>query len=460
MNLVERAKSWLGFGAEGQPRGPMLGQSELGNWLPIHPLGDGWQQNLRPGVHDAIAARFAAISLISDAVSLLPGGHYKRLPNGAKESRKGTPLARWLAKPNAMQTRSEFFNAGVRLLQSTGNAVAFAVRDENGDIVQTYWAAGYSIYIDPQTGTVFYALTSTKAGEQVAPDFLVPARDVMHWRINADARQPLQGVSPLVHCAQSMATNATLSNFLVAFLNNRASPSYVLSTDEKMTLEQMRQLRTAWEEQSTQIASGGTPILAWGLKPSAMGVSPGDDLLVDTFNLTVADIGRAFRIPKALLGLDETAANVEQLVNTWLATGLAALIDMIELSIDRLFGLPDNEFSELDTRELSRMDYASRVAAAADGAVSGIFSIDEARAQLDYPPVKGGFGEMPTQQQQQVPIDLLHDLHTAALAPKVAPTPAPEPTPAPAPEPNAKRIDVDIARALVRSMMIDKGVAA
>jgi len=463
MTLVSRLKSWWSSGAEAQPRGPFMGVGELGNVFSLGPLEDGWQRNLRAGVRDAVAARFAAVSLIADAVSLLPGGHFRRLPNGAKEARTGTSLAKWFVNPNSLQTRSEFFSAGVRHLMNTGNVVAFAVRDKSGDgdVLQTWWAQGYSVYIDPETGAVFYAVQTTKPGARLEPEFLVPARDVMHLRINADARDPLQGQSPLVHCAQSLTVNATLSAFLAAFLNNRGSPSYVLSSDEKLSKEQMLQLREAWKEQSVQLASGGTPILGWGLKPQAMGVPPGDDLLVDTFNLTVEDIARAFRIPKSLLGIDETASNVEQLVNTWLATGLAALIDMIELSIDRLFGLPDNEFSELDTRELSRMDYASRMESASTGAVSGVLALDEARATLGYPPVPGGYGRMPTQQQQQVPIDLLHDLHRAEIAPAPAPSPAPSPTPEPTPAADeAKSIDGSLARALVVAMIADKRAAA
>lgn len=458
MNLSQRVKSWFNWGAEAQPRGPFMGVGELGGLFPIEPLGDGWQRNLRPMVHDAVAARFAAISLIADAIALLPGGHYRRLPNGSKQPVTGTPLARWFIKPNSMQTRSEFMNAGVRLLLSKGNAVAFGVRDDDDQPIATYWAEGYSIYIDPESGAVFYSLRNTNAGPRVAPDFLIPARDVMHWRINADARDPLQGVSPLVHCASSLAINSTLSAFLVSFLNNRASPSYILTTDVQMNANQMQQLRQAWQEQSQQLASGGTPILGWGLKPNALGVVPGDELLVDTFNLSVEDIARAFRIPKSLLGINETAANVEQLINSWLATGLASLIDMIELSVDRFFNLPESQFSELDTRELSRMDYLARVDAAAKGATSGVFSADEARAQLGYPPIPGGYGAMPTQQQQQVPIDLLHDLHESQLAPEPAPAVPTEPTEPEPPEP--KSVDVDVVRALVRSMMIDKRLAA
>jgi HK97 family phage portal protein len=285
---------------------------------------------------------------------------------------------------------------------------------------------------------------------------LGPARDVLHLRINVDgSADALRGRSPLVWCAAALATNATLSAFLVHYLSNRASPSYALTTDTILTAEQMRQLRSAWDDQTQLLKSGGTPILGSGLKPVALGVAPGDALLVDTFNMTIEDIARAFGLPKSLLGVDETASNAQTLARQWVNLSLGAHVEMWEQALEKIFQMSADECVEFDTHALLRLSPNEEATRLKELVVGSILSSDEARAVLSLPAVDGGFGKVPTAQQQQVPLDLLHSIHAAEIAAKnrVPPTPAPAPPALPAPDPApAKDADSEIAKALVVSM--------
>lgn len=423
-NIPARIKSFFGFGAEGSNRGPFFGQDTFGGWHQIEPLGDGWQRNLLRGDNQTTAADWAAINLHADAVSMMAVGHFERLPGGGLVAIKNSAASRVLRNPNAYQSHSEFWDVGVRQLLRTGNAVAAATLNARGEINSLHWCAAHSVHVDPATGAMFYGVNfSTASGQQFAPEALVPARQILHLRINATVGDPMRGVSNLVACAHSRAVNATLSNFLVSYLNNRASPSYGLATEAPLTAVQMNQLRQAWNEQSKQLASGGTPILSSGLKPVPLGAPPGDQLLADTFRLSVEDIARAHRIPKSLLALDETASNAENLMSLWLSVGLGSFITNIESSLDRLFGLPADETIQFDEDSLLRMDYAKRTEAISRLTTSGVMAIDESRAMMNLPPVEGGFGAMPTQQQQQIPISLLAELHAAQIANRLPQTP-------------------------------------
>jgi HK97 family phage portal protein len=251
-----------------------------------------------------------------------------------------------------------------------------------------------------------------------------------------------------------MATNATLSAFLVSYLNNRASPSYALTTDLTLTATQMQQLRTAWDEQSKVLKTGGTPIVGSGLKPVMLGVAPGDSLLVETFNMSIEDIARAFGMPKSLLGIDETASNAQILVRQWVSLNLGGHVEMWEQALEKVFQMETGESVEFDTHALLRLSPNEEATRLKELVTGSVMSSDEARSVLSLPSVPGGYGKIPTAQQQQVPLNLLSELHAADIKSKTTPAPAPAPTPAPNPEPApSKEADPDVAKALVISML-------
>jgi HK97 family phage portal protein len=287
------------------------------------------------------------------------------------------------------------------------------------EIDTTLIAESYHLTVDPDTREVFYQVAFSEQSEPM----MAPLRNVMHLRLNATARDPFRGVSPIQHCAASLATNGTLSAFLMAYLNNRATPSFAVTTEQNLTREQHAQLKASWDEQTKLLKSGGSPLLSNGLKPVMLGVAPGDELLVDTFNLTVTDIARAFGMPKALLGIDETASNAENLYRAWVSLGLGALVETVEQGLERLFRLPRDERVEFDSDALLRLDSEAQARRVSQLSSSGVLSPDEARAVLGYGPINDDLGAVPYAQQQMVPLTMLTELHAANIAAKLRPTP-------------------------------------
>jgi HK97 family phage portal protein len=446
MKLVQRVKSW--FGLEGSNRGMPWGFGELGTPFQFY-AEQGFQRNLDLPRNPAIAAVQAAISKYTDALVTMPLGHFD---DDGTERIKSSAFTRWTRRPNAWQTLAEWMSEGERALMETGNAVGVINRNDRTEISTITWASYWSAHIDPVSGAVFYAVQMPQQYGEFDSSVLIPARDILHLRINADGRRgPLRGRSPLEWCAAALATNATLSAFLVSYLNNRASPSYALSTEAQLTAEQMRQLRTSWNEQSQALKSGGTPILQNGLKPVMLGTAPGDTLLVETFNLSVEDVARAFGLPKALLGIDETASNASALIREWVSLGLGAHIEMWEQALEKAFEMPTGECVEFDTHALLRMAPHEEAQRLKELVTGGIMAADEARAVLSLSAIEGGYGKMPTMQQQQIPLDLLAELHAADIAAKNKPAPEPvavEPESEPKPE-DDKAFDDEVARALV-----------
>ena len=408
---------------------------------------DGQRQN----ASGAVAAVEGGIDAYAQSAALMSAYHYRLLKNGGKEKITTSALSRVLRIPNGYQTYSDFRVFLVRQLLSTGNAYAIATRNDRNEIVALHPIAhgSCSPMIEPETKEVFY---SVKANPLMTEDvtFVVPARDVLHIKLYTPLH-PLIGVSPLTYAAMAMSANSALSAHMATFFNNMARPSFVLSTDQSLTKEQMSQLRSAWEDQSKNINSGGVPILSNGLKAETLGLTSQDAQLVEAFKMTVEDIGRALRIPLPLMGVSTTYSSTEALMSFWLSTGLGFLINHIEVAFDKFFDLGADEFVEFDTDSLLRVDFSARVEGLAKATMSGLMSPNEGRARLELPSVENG--DMPTVQQQQIPLDLLTELHRSQIDSKLKSN---EPTADKKPD---QDVDSDIAKALIVNLLNKKRVA-
>ena len=68
---------------------------------------------------------------------------------------------------------------------------------------------------------------------------VVPARDVLHIRLHTNANNPLAGQSPLEAATLDVADDGAMSAQQLAFYQNQARPSAVLTTDMTLTPQQV-----------------------------------------------------------------------------------------------------------------------------------------------------------------------------------------------------------------------------
>ena len=339
---------------------------------------------------------------------------------------------RALMRPNSYQTRSDLWYNTVKMLMMEGNAYITGKRNDRNEIVELHQlpSRGTMPYVDPDTKQVFYAAGDNPLLGDIS--VMIPARDMCHIRLFCP-RHPLVGVSPLVNAAASAVTNASISQHQARFFENMSRPSGILSSEMTLTKEQMLQLRAAWNEQSKDMNTGGVPILGGGLRWQSMSLSNNDAEIVSTFQMTVEDVARAFRVPLPLVNDNRHATynNVEQLIAHWLSGGLGFILDHVENSIDKFYGLPTTEKVEFETDVLMRTDFQARVDAYSKLCQNGILSVNEGRARMSgLKPVENG--DKPMVQQQMVPLGW-----TESQPAPVPPAP-PELEPAPEPDPEER----------------------
>lgn len=371
----------------------------------------------------------ACVSAYSQTVAMCPGDHWRKLDNGGRERVTNSALSRIMKKPNDYQSISDLLLNLTRRLYEKGEAFGLAIRNNRGEVAELHLMRFGYPYIGAD-GSIFYNLSGNEIVEQ---RFImgnpIPARDVLHVRLHTP-RHPLKGESPILSTCLDRAMAGAALNQQVAYYLNQARPSFMLETDEKLSLEQVKLLRESWDLQTKGDNAGGTPILSWGLKAKPVTGEAKDADLAALLKMTDQNVALAFRLPLQVLGLGGTSfASTELLMQSWIASGLGFTLNHIEEAFGLLFGLkgvPD-EYLELDTKALLRSAFRERIEALVAGTIGGIFSPDEARASEDLAKVTGGHGAMPRVQQQVVPLSYGSEMKPPDPDKAALPAPAPQP---------------------------------
>lgn len=418
----------------------------------------GWR---RGGVSPRSAMVEACQSAYAQTVAMLPASHYRAdyLPSGkptggrTRVANAASAPTRALRRPNDYQTGSDLLLNIVRQMKGKGAAYVLAVRNGRDEVEGLHlFDADQSKPLIGEDGSIYYELSGNEIVERRweaatgGRPLRVPARDVAHIRLHTP-RHPLYGETPLMAAALDVATSDVILQRQLAFFANRSRPSYVLGTDEKLKRDQVKDLRELWEEHSSGLNEGKTPILSWGVKPFSIGASAKDSELAETLRMSEENIALAYRVPLQLFGKGSgQIGSTESLMQMWLASGLGFLVNHIEVAFDVLFelkGFPE-EYVELDTRVLLRSNFRERIAGLKDAVIGGIMSPDEARNAEDLPVVPGGYGAEPRVQQQVVPLSHWQKERERLETLAQQPPPANDnPDPDPAPDDEADEEDQD-----------------
>lgn len=428
--------------AEGQYRDGPYTLPLSGGYLPAGSPLNFWQTGAdvrRFGGSSAIVE--ACVSAYSQTAAMCPGGHWRWTSDGGRERVVNSALSRILRKPNDYQSGSDFMLNLVRWLYCEGNAYALALRNDRNEIAELHlMSSSFCKAAVAEGGEVFYQLGGNEIiDRRFGALALVPARDVLHVRLQTP-RHVLRGETPLMAAAMDISAGNAILQRQIEFFTNRAQPSFILSSDAQMTGEQITELRAAWNKQTQGANAGGTPILAWGIKPHQVGSTAQDSQLAETMKMAEQNVALAFRVPMQVLGIgNNTYSSTESLMQSWVASGLGFCLNHIEEAYGQLFGLrgmPD-EYMELDTRALLRSAFKDRMEGLALGVQGGIYSPDEARAHEELAPSEGGHGKQPRVQQQVVPLSWHADQAKIAEAAAASPPPPALPAPEPQPDPEA-----------------------
>jgi HK97 family phage portal protein len=424
-----------------------------GGWLagwtnsPHEPFAGAWQQNLEkintagPNLY-ANSGIYACVSVISSDVACLQPRVLRRRTDGSREEHQNHPAWALLQKPNTYQTSLQFVQRYLMSKLTSGNAYVLLFRDARGVVNEMYVLNPNTVQpLITDNGDVYYRIARAPLHGVATTDshFVVPARDVIHDRMNP-IWHDLIGISPMFAAGMSAMTSARIQMSSERFFANMARAGGVLVTPNKMDPTLAKKLQTEWEKNYSQGGLGKTAILTNGLSFEPMTVNAVDAEVVNQLRWGIEDIARVYRVPTFMVGelSKATFKNNEQMARTYYDGCLKYHISSFEQAFTYGLELGTGIEVEMDLSALLRLDAETRFTAHQSALQAGIKSINEVRHEEDLPPVAGG--EQPRIQMQYVSLSLADKLAEATAAAGAGPTPAPKP-PAPEPAPAPKAID-------------------
>jgi HK97 family phage portal protein len=363
---------------------------------------DGWPMPLAPGAvtpesAQSVAACYAAVALIAEAIGSLPLKLYRRGDNGDRTPATDHPLHLVLHRsPNDHQSSTEFWEWMVSCMLLHGNAYARVTRGHDGQVRSLDPLAPERVTIMRKGEAIGGYEYTTRDGQR---ERLLPG-EVFHLR-NRAGSDPLVGVSPIqaaravIQLAQSEAQHGQ-STF-----DNGTRASGTLSMPGTLKPEQRTALAASWQSQYAGGANAGrVPILEAGVTFNPISMSLDDSQWIEARAFSVQEVARLFKIPPVLLG-DLSHANFSNSteMNRWFAVHtLGRHLSAIEGAINRQLLTPQAArtlYAEASLEGLLRGASTERAAFYGSAIASGWMKPSEAR-KLENMPVMEGIDDTPT----------------------------------------------------------------
>jgi HK97 family phage portal protein len=381
---------------------PMPVRGSLFGWV-REPSAGAWQrgQTVDPlGTIVSFSPVYACVTRIANDISKLGINLLQEQDDGTRTMvPNASPYWRAIKHPNTFQNRIQYVAMWMLSKNLYGNAYGLKVRDSRGIVTAVY-------ILDPRrvtpmvtpVGDVYYSLGGDDLA-RVPAGKIVPASEIIHDRINP-LWHPLVGVAPIYACALSATQGNRIQNNSAQFFENMSRPSGLLVAPGTIDEPTALAIKRAWEENYGANNLGRTAVLGDGMTYQAMNVPAEQSQLVEQFDLSVADVARAFGMPLYKIGAGPmpTNNNVQALNQQYYSDCLQVHIESFELCHTEGLGVPDGYGVEFDLDGLLRMDSATQIDVLMKGVGSALYTPNEGRKKLNLPPVTGGNSALAQQQ--------------------------------------------------------------
>lgn len=387
-----------------------------GAWWSVvrEPFTGAWQLNKTASSRELLTSFHAVYSCVSLIAADVAKCRIKLVERGSDRVWTEVSVPAFspvLRKPNHYQNRIQFFEQWILSKLLRGNTYVLKERDERRVVVGLY-------VLDPErckpliadNGDVYYEIRRDPLSGVMEETVTVPATEIIHDMMTPLCH-PLVGVTPLTASGLAAINGLRIQEHSATFFQRGARPSGVLSAPETISDETAKRLKEHFEANFTGDNQGRIAVLGDGLKYEPMGMTSVDAQLIEQLQWSAEVVASVFHVPAYKIGVGEMPKydNIEALNQQYYSQCLQKLFEDAELLLDEGLGLVDvkgHEYgTEFDLEGLLRMDTATLVKTEGEAVKAGIKSPNEARLQLNYPPVAGG--DTPYLQQQNYSLEAL-----------------------------------------------------
>ncbi|MGH2663675.1 MAG: phage portal protein [Actinomycetota bacterium] len=346
---------------------------------------DGWTSWAGVPVHEAQALRqltvWSCASLISETNATLPIAAFRKV-EGFPQPVSPDPSV--LAKPHAELETVDWLGMMFLSLVIRGNAYGWiTARDRYMVPTEILPLHPDKVATKRENGKLYY-----RHGFED-----IPAIDMLHVR---GMRLPgkAEGLSPIEHAMQPIATALAAEEFGARFFRDSANPSGVLQSDQKLKEEDAERYQKLWMERHGQ-RHRRPAVLGQGLKWTPISLAPNESQFLETIQAKRSEIAGFFRVPPHMIGDVQRSTSwgtgIEEQMIGFVTFTLGPWIIRMEKALSAI--LPRPQYVKFNVAGLLRGRLTQRYQAYITGRQGGWLNVDEIRALEEMPPIPDGAGQ-------------------------------------------------------------------
>lgn len=355
-------------------------------------------------------AVWSCVKLISEAVSTLPLGLYRRMKDGGREMAADHPLYDILHNsPSARMSAVNYWQAVSAALLLWGNSYSEIVRQGVRVAALEFLKPHLMRLAYSDKGELEYHYVQDGKMRQIRRE------DMMH--IKSFSLDGEIGLSAIQYGRNAIARAQAANQASDETFKDATRASGIVTMDAVLKPEQRDQIR---EHVATVSKQGGVYVLEKGAGFAGLRFNPVDAELIASQNLSVETICRIFRVPPVMIGHGDKASSwptsTEAQGALFVRYVLRSCLTGIEQEISRSLLSPKERltyFAKYSIEGLLRGSSAERAAFYVALASNGIMTRDEIRA-LEELPAMGGNAATLTVQSAMINIEKMYEGGNAA----------------------------------------------
>ena len=342
----------------------------------------------------------AVVSFLADSVAQLPLKVYRRDGENDRQRDRDSAAAKLIWRPNADQTSYELVNAIMVELLLMGCATLWILPDPDSD-------SGYQLRNIPREW-----IEDTKRETNYAPDVLrirtenssrtleIQRNEFVQFRMYSPGN-PGGYQSPIAALRQTLSEQIQADKFRTTVWRSSGRfnayitrPKDVAPWDDETKKKWLTAFREGWGIGGEN--AGRMPLLEDGMEIKPYQFNAKEAQYAETKQLSREDVAAAYHVNPSLIWHTNTQTfasakdNARALYSDCLGPVLQMLQQRINTFLLPMLGAPDNTYVVFDLSEKLKGSFEER-ASILQSAVGGPYmSRNEARADMDLPPVDGG----------------------------------------------------------------------
>ena len=347
-----------------------------------------------PSTALTFSAVWAAMRLLSESVSTLPIGVYKKSNNGDRVEQT-TDLSYLLKyQPNTYQNKITFLEKVMMDLLSNGNSFVRIERNRLGKPTELLPLNYDDVSVYFKDNKLYYTSDQLKGTYN--------AEDILHFKlitnVNSTGAQDggILGMSPIEQCKNAIGWGMDVEEYGRTFFKNGAKLSGVLKTERALSEQAIDRLRNSFNNNYSSLSgSNQTAVLEEGLEFQPLSISADNAQFLQSREFSVQEICRIFSIkPHMLADLSKSSFNnIEMQNQEYVTYSLLPYLSKIELEMNTKLFRKSNigkEYIKFNVNSLLRGNIKDRSDYYKTAITNGWLSINEVRAKEDENKIADG----------------------------------------------------------------------